>query len=246
MLEDDFNDVLGKAIRGLSYDVSKLNLEPAKLQACLNGEFDAEIIQALAPELNLNTERLLNLPNYKPEVRIPDGIKTFVSPFGHLGVNAFIVENASHILIFDTGTNAQECIDYVSQFPEKEKHLFITHRHADHTACEAELRPYVNTSHLLKPGTKLEFGNLTLSTLDVAGHMIPASAYFINGLETPLCITGDAIFAGSAGGVSNQNYQLAQTNICKNLLTLPTETILLTGHGPTTSVGLELNHNPFF
>ncbi len=247
MIEDDFNDVLGKAIRGLGFDVDSLNLDPVRLRKCLSGEFDAEIIQALAPHLKLNTERLLNLPNYEPklEVSIPSAVKTFISPFGHLGVNAFTVENDSHILIFDTGTNAQECIDYIAQSPEKKKHLFITHPHADHLGCEAEILPHVKTSQLLEPGQVLTFGKLTLTSLDVAGHSVPASAYLIEGLEMPLCIVGDAVFAGSIGGISQENYSLALANINKKILTLPANTILLNGHGPATSVGLELKHNPF-
>ncbi|MFT5632811.1 MAG: hydroxyacylglutathione hydrolase [Rubritalea sp.] len=251
MIEDDFNDVLGKAIRGLGFDVDSLNLDPVRLKNCLRGEFDAEIIQALAPALNLNTERLLDLPNYQPELElelegcIPAAVRIFISSFGHLGVNAFTVENDSHLLIFDTGTNAEECVDYISPFQEKEKHLFITHPHADHLGCEDELLPHVNTSQLLKPGKVLTFGKLTLTSLDVAGHSVPATAYLIEGLETPLCIVGDAIFAGSIGGISQDNYKLALNNIHKNILTLPANTILLNGHGPATSVGLELKHNPF-
>ena len=249
MIEDDFNDVLGKAIRGLGFDVDHLNLDPVRLKKCLSGEFDTEIIQALAPQLNLNTERLLDLPNYQPdsesELSIPAAVKTFISPFGHLGVNAFTVEDDAHLIIFDTGTNAQECIDYISRFPEKEKHLFITHPHADHLGCEAELLPHVKTSKLLEPGQVLTFGKITITSLDVAGHSVPATAYLIEGLATPLCIVGDAVFAGSIGGISQDNYKLALTNIHKNILTLPADTILLNGHGPATSVGLELKHNPF-
>jgi glyoxylase-like metal-dependent hydrolase (beta-lactamase superfamily II) len=250
MIEDDFNDVLAKAIRGLGFNPDSLQLDPARLKNCLNGEFDADIIQALAPHLNLNTDRLLSLPTYQPklqlEVRIPEAVRTFVSPFGHLGVNAFTVENDTHILIFDTGTNAQECIDFISQFPEKEKHLFITHTHADHTSCKSELLPYIKTSQLLEPGKTLHFGSLTLTSLDVAGHSIPATAYLISGLEIPLCIVGDSIFAGSIGGIAKENYTKALANIHKNILTLPPETILLNGHGPATSTELELKHNPFF
>jgi hydroxyacylglutathione hydrolase len=249
MIEDDFNDVLGKAIRGLGFDVDSLNLDPVRLKNCLSGEFDAEIINALAPKLNLNTEKLLDLPNYQPEleleVSIPKAVKTFISTFGHLGVNAFTVENDSHLLIFDTGTNSKECSDYISQFPDKEKHLFITHPHADHLGCETELLPHVKTSQLLEPGQVLNFGEITLTSLDVSGHSVPATAYLIEGLATPLCIVGDAIFAGSIGGISQDNYKLALTNIQKKILTLPADTILLNGHGPATSVGLELKHNPF-
>ena len=247
MIEDDFNDVLGKAIRGQGFNVDTLDLDPDRLSKCLNGAFDAEIIQSLAPHLNLNSDRLLKLPSYQPEVSFPSAVKVFVSSFGHLGVNAFTVENDSHILIFDTGTNAQECIDYISQFPEKEKHLFITHPHADHICCESDLLPYVKSSQLLEPGKLLHYGNLTLKSLDVAGHSIPATAYLIDGLEMPICIVGDAIFAGSMGGVKQvAHYSIALANIHSNILSLPKETILFSGHGPTTTVGLELENNPFF
>lgn len=250
MLEDDFNDVLNKAIRGHNHDPlelgRELEIDPARLQHCLDGEYHPDVIKKLAPFLNLNTSQLLNLSSYKPDVSIPDQIKTFISPFGHLGVNAHTVKTNTHLLIFDTGTNAQECIKYISQFPEKHKHLFITHRHQDHIECEDELNRHTKTSQLLKPETTLVFGDLNIKTFDVAGHMIPASAYLITGLQTPVCIVGDAIFAGSMGGVSHENYQLAQKNIRENLLTLSAETILLSGHGPPTSVGLELENNPFF
>ncbi len=247
MIEDEFHDVLGKAIRGQGFDVRSLNLDAVRLGKCLSGEFDEEMIRSLAPALSLNADRLLKLPFYQPEVSFPSSVKCFISPFGHIGVNAFIVENDTHILIFDTGTDAQESIDYISKFPEKEKHLFITHPHADHISCEAEILHYVISRQLLEPGKSLVFGNLTLSSLDVAGHCLPATAYFIEGLNSPLCIVGDAIFAGSIGAVKQvPHYKLALANIHNNILTLPKETILLSGHGPATTIDLEMQHNPFF
>ena len=246
MLEDDFNDVLAKAIRGKGFDTNSLNLDPIRLRNCLNGNFDEQIIKSLATHLDLNTEKLLNLPNYQPEVSFPNAVKTFTSPFGHLGVNAFTVETDTHILIFDTGTNAQECLNYLSEHPEKEKHLFITHNHYDHTDCEPDLRPHLKSSQMLEPNKSLTFANITLKALDVAGHLPKATAYYITGLETPICIIGDAIFAGSIGKVPQNLYKQALSNIRENIITLPADTLILNGHGPSTSVGLEIENNPFF
>jgi glyoxylase-like metal-dependent hydrolase (beta-lactamase superfamily II) len=97
----------------------------------------------------------------------------------------------------------------------------------------------------LHHGEIIQLGGLEVKVLDVTGHCNPARAYFIKGLVKPICIVGDAIFAGSIGGISQDNYKLALNNIHKNILTLPANTILLNGHGPATSVGLELKHNPF-
>jgi len=234
MLEDDFNDVLAKAIRGTGFDVTSLNLRADQLELCLNGAFDEEIISIMAPALGLNSNKLIQLPNYRPKVTLPQEVKVFISPFGHLGVNAFIIENDKHILIFDTGTDAHSCINYLARHQDKEKQLFITHPHPDHIGCEQTLRSHVKDSQILKPNNQLSFGNLSLSTIDVAGHHPEAVAYFIEGLATPICVLGDAIFAGSIGGVCPSLYKKALSNIKENILSLPSETILLNGHGPHT------------
>ena len=246
MLEDDFNDVIAKAIRGTSFDISSLNLNMDKLSLCLKGKFDAEIISALAPVIGLDTEKLIQLPQYQPQATLPDEVKAFISPFGHLGVNSFVVKGDDHILIFDTGTDAHSCINYISRHPDKEKYLFITHPHPDHVGCKQTLNSHIKDCKTLKTNVKQQFGNLTLTTIDVAGHHPDAIAYFIEGLSTPVCISGDAIFAGSIGGVAPSLYKEALSNIKKNIFTLPPETLLLNGHGPSTSVEQEIKNNPFF
>lgn len=246
MLEDDFNDVLAKAIRGTNFDVNTLNLDSNKLASCLAGKFDAEIITALSSPLGLDTEKLLQLPDYCPKVSLPDGVHTFTSPFGHLGVNAFAIESDEHILIFDTGTDAHTCINFLARHPHKKKHLYITHPHPDHTACENALIDHVQDCQILEPNKKFKFKNLTLSTIDVAGHHPQAVAYLVEGLEVPICILGDALFAGSAGGIAPSLYKQGLTNIRENILSLKPKTLILNGHGPSTSVELEIQNNPFF
>jgi glyoxylase-like metal-dependent hydrolase (beta-lactamase superfamily II) len=67
----------------------------------------------------------------------------------------------------------------------------------------------------------------------------------MKGLDTPLAVVGDVIFAGSVGGIRSR-YRPALESIRAGVLTLPAETILLPGHGPLTTVAHELAHNPFF
>ncbi|MGE9296459.1 MAG: MBL fold metallo-hydrolase, partial [Puniceicoccales bacterium] len=61
----------------------------------------------------------------------------------------------------------------------------------------------------------------------------------------PVAIVGDALFAGSIGGV-RANYHGALKMIRERVLSLPGETILCPGHGPITTVAEELQHNPYF
>ena len=67
----------------------------------------------------------------------------------------------------------------------------------------------------------------------------------ISGLEKPVAIVGDAVFASSMGGGGISYPDALRTNHAE-ILTLPDATVLCPGHGPLTTVGEEKAHNPFF
>ena len=251
MLEDDFNDVLGKAMRGHGWSANELAQKTryslAQVHACLSGEMDENLVTACAKVLDIDSTRLTELESYQPNTNLPPRVVMFTSSFGHLGVNAYLAETENHALIFDTGTNSSECLSALQSIKGKSQHLFITHNHPDHTACVADFPEALVYSPHFPHGETLHFDDLTITCLDVAGHCTPASAFFIEGLEIPICIVGDAIFAGSIGGcLSPPTYQTALSNIREHLLTLPEQTILCSGHGPLTTVSNEKLHNPFF
>lgn len=251
MLEDDFNDVLGKAMRGHGWNASELAQQTgyslAQINACLSGEMDEEVVTACAKVLSIDGERLIELKNYQLNTHLPPKASMFTSSFGHLGVNAYLVETENHALIFDTGTDSSECLSALQAIKDKSQHLFITHNHPDHTACVADFPEALTYSPHFPHGETLHFDDLTITCLDVAGHCTPANAFFIEGLAEPICIVGDAIFAGSIGGCSSPSiYQTALKNIREHLLSLPEQTILCSGHGPLTTVSNEKLHNPFF
>lgn len=65
--------------------------------------------------------------------------------------------------------------------------------------------------------------------------------------QTPLVIAGDALFAGSIGRTDLPlcNHDQLINSIRTQLLTLPSSTVVLCGHGPSTTIGLEARTNPF-
>jgi glyoxylase-like metal-dependent hydrolase (beta-lactamase superfamily II) len=67
----------------------------------------------------------------------------------------------------------------------------------------------------------------------------------IEGLERPVAIAGDALFAQSMGG-GMISYQDALATNRSELFTLADQTVICPGHGPMTSVGEEKAHNPFY
>jgi len=217
-LEDDPCDIIGKAMRGL--------------EALLDGKNHPTALEKIASPLKLSSGALVELPSYMPNITPPAGMKMIVSPFGHAGVNSYIIYNSQEALVFDTGTDSTLILNFLTAKNLNVAALIITHEHHDHISGiqDFDKAPIIlpgDTQH----GQQYEFGGIAFTALDVSGHATPARAYFIEYLDSPICILGDAIFAGSMGGtLGPQNYQLAFKTIRENILTLPLDTVIGTGH----------------
>lgn len=250
-IEDDPCDVIGKAMRGMAIDKATLanhtGLTENKITSILSGEIDSTAFQKLAPSLNLSATALANLSSYRPEVLAPEHMNIFTSPYGHAGVNAYIISQEDKAIVFDTGTDAAPILQFLSEKQLTLAAVVITHNHNDHTSS---LKDFGATPVFfpedMRHQERYNLGGIDITALDVSGHASPARAYYHANLTKPVCILGDAIFAGSIGGTSSpSNYQLALRTIRENILPLPTETILGTGHGPLTNIKSEMKHNPF-
>lgn len=81
---------------------------------------------------------------------------------------------------------------------------------------------------------------------EVPGHC-PGSVIFYC-QKGNFAIVGDAIFHGSIGrtDLAGGDEALLLRSIREQIFTLPPETLLFPGHGPRTTVGFELENNPFF
>lgn len=91
----------------------------------------------------------------------------------------------------------------------------------------------------------IKFGNSELKALLVPGHS-PGSLAFYNDKER-FVIVGDALFSGSIGRTDlwGGDQEILVAAIKDKLLTLPDETVVYPGHGPTTSIIEEKYNNPF-
>jgi len=219
-LEDDVCDVIGKAMHGLGLSLAQL----AKIiNAALTGQHDADILKQIAISLQLSPSALIGLPLYQPKASAPDGLVRIVSPFGHAGVNAYIISMGGHALAFDTGTDPAPLIEYLEQHQLVLDALYITHRHHDHIAG---IQSFDKTRLIYPEDTqhgqteKTCSGN-KLTAIDVSGHIHPARA------------------------PNSESYKLALKTAKENLMTLSSNTVLCPGHGPLTTVGLEKVHNAF-
>jgi glyoxylase-like metal-dependent hydrolase (beta-lactamase superfamily II) len=132
--------------------------------------------------------------------------------------------------------------------------VLITHAHRDHTGGIRNLLQHGITIHAhgirettpMKPGDSFRIGKVTIRACDLAGHAIPALGFHIEGIGTPVTVTGDALFAGSIGGCATpEAYRIALKNIHHAFEHSPPNCVILPGHGPATTWGAESKHNPF-
>jgi hydroxyacylglutathione hydrolase len=265
-LEDFHEDILAKAMRGLSIgkgDIAKrIGVEKSRIEHVLEGHIDEEAIRFMANELNLAATKLWMSASksWNPKPITLDGLKQFNLPFGGMRVNAYVVwsKESRQAWIFDTGPMAEPILDFLTQENLFLESIFLTHTHPDHIACLEELKqktgnPQVFVHKLeslegvesIEEGFEHVLGNLTLKALHTHGHSLGGVSYLIDGLEKPVAVAGDALFAGSMGG-GMVSYTDALKKNREKLMTLPDETIVCPGHGPMTTIGEEKRANPFF
>jgi glyoxylase-like metal-dependent hydrolase (beta-lactamase superfamily II) len=82
---------------------------------------------------------------------------------------------------------------------------------------------------------------------EIPGHSSGHVVYLWMEHDPPIAFVGDVIFAGSIGRTDfpDGDFRQLAEGIHQKLFTLPDETILLSGHGPETTVGREKQTNPF-
>ncbi|MDX9747094.1 MAG: MBL fold metallo-hydrolase [Paludibacter sp.] len=99
--------------------------------------------------------------------------------------------------------------------------------------------------HYLNEGDSITFGTTTLHCIHVPGHC-PGHVVFHDAANKVL-FAGDVLFRGSIGRTDLERGNHAQLikGITEKLLILPGETVVYSGHGPSTTIGEERSSNPY-
>ena len=98
--------------------------------------------------------------------------------------------------------------------------------------------PAVTADILLKEGTTVKVGSTALETLHTPGHT-EGSCCFHDAVDDVL-FSGDTLFAGSCGRTDTLGGSPAKMKASlERLARLPPETLVLPGHGPSTTIGRE-------
>ena len=179
-LEDNFEDVISKAQRGLGFTdehlAERAGLTAQQVRMARAGQFDEIVVRLLARVLGLDGNALADLgkKSWRPATRELAGLASFNTPFEGMTVNSYLVWDriANLAAAFDTGSDSDGMVEFVRSQGFRVTHLFLTHVHYDHVFDLSRLtratgaRAFVGAiepiggAETFQPGARFEIGSL--------------------------------------------------------------------------------------
>ena len=129
--------------------------------------------------------------------------------------------------------------------PEKEDAFWLQQLETQSTMFGFPHTTSFEPTKWLEEGEELHVGNIKLDILHIPGHTPGHIALF--DAQSKQVIVGDILFNGAVGrsDFPRGNHQQLISGIKQKLLTLPQDTLVYPGHGPTTTIDKEQKSNPY-
>lgn len=272
MLEDEFSDIVRKAGRGLGIDAaalaSRTGLPKADVQHWLAGEGAPNDGQAreIAKVLQLDGGKLADIAarRWEPHIGIPSDVRHHPQNPHPSNGYIFFLEDGKTAALVDPAGDPNNLRRAISSGPYVLRYILITHKHLDHCDATADIAAQFPSAQIVmhkldvqaigtlaskalpvRDGDQLPFGDAAeIRMLHTPGHTDGSSCYVFRSTV----FTGDTLFAGSVGGAfgDNSTYHDILQSVQTKLFKLDDETVVMPGHGPPSTIGLEKGHNPFF
>ena len=177
--------------------------------------------------------------------------------------NAYLVtdEESRQGVLIDGNDLLEPLLDRAEREGIEITHILVTHPHADHIAGLAAARerlggpPLVahpdaaaeieaEVGELIEDGDRLSSGGLEIEAISTPGHAAGHLAYLVDGSDV---FTADVLFKGTVGGTmasGASGLDDLRASVMR-LMELPPETAVHPGHREPTTIGSELEGNPF-
>ena len=176
--------------------------------------------------------------------------------------NTYLVADkpGGHAVLIDTGGPSEPILRHIEDLRLTVTHVLCTHHHFDHVAENAlyhekfgcpicghrkEEDLFEGLNQCLEDGDEVVSGDLHIRALHIPGHTLGQLAFVVNDEQV---FTGDTLFRNSIGGTrapGHTSYEDIKHSIMDVLLRLPEDMTVRPGHTDPTTIGTELQNNPF-
>lgn len=187
--------------------------------------------------------------------------------------NCYVLKDGDEAIVIDPGEAAPELTAALNG--SKVTMIFNTHCHCDHCGGNADMvrltgaplvchedelpllqslemqgrmfgvdfPPSPGPDRFVKEGDEIAVGSVKMHVRFAPGHS-PGHVVLVG---DGFVFGGDVLFAGSIGRTDlwGGDYETLINSIRTQLLTLPDDTVVYSGHGPATTIGRERASNPF-
>jgi len=103
---------------------------------------------------------------------------------------------------------------------------------------------YPPVDHVFEKNEVIRFGNTQLQIIESPGHSRGSVCFYCQ--KEHVLFSGDTLFRGSIGRTDLDGGSMMQIiQSLRQIAQLPDETVVYSGHGPQTTIGNELAHNPY-
>lgn len=270
-LEDEFSDILTKAMRGTGTGVAALAratgvpVEAIGGWAAGRGIPNETQAREVAVVLRLDPSKFADAAArrwHPDDLTLPDVRHHPQDPHPSNGY-VFFLDGGKRAALVDPAGIAANLLRILRDGRYHLEYILITHKHRDHCDATADVAAQFPRAKIVmhaadveaigqlgegtlrvKDGEELPFGDVRIRMLHTPGHTDGSSSY----LFKSTLFTGDTLFAGSVGGAYGDatGYVDILNSVRSKIFTLPDETVVMPGHGPPSKVAWEKAHNPFF
>ena len=170
--------------------------------------------------------------------------------------NCYIIgpDNGGDAIIIDPGTFNTDLLTVIEENSLYLKYILVTHSHESHTRgiktilkiYDANIFSYRHSimdvkSTKVRDFVKINCGEFEFEALETPGHTGDSITYRIN----KSLFTGDALFAGTIGSVSDGFARgLMLSSIKNKIFNYDDDFLIFPGHGPPSKLGIEKKFNP--
>jgi glyoxylase-like metal-dependent hydrolase (beta-lactamase superfamily II) len=203
---------------------------------------------------------------------MPLAVDSFV--MGPFGSNCYVVraeQGPADAAVIDPGDDPTPLLPELARLGVQTAGILVTHTDVDHIGGVAALAEGTGAevwapagevealragetrggmrvaphdpAHVVSGGDTISVAGIAFEVVDVPGHSAGHIAFFADGQ----LFSGDLLFAGSVGRVDLEggNWDTLLDSVRALLERFPGDTVVWPGHGPATTLGRELQTNPF-